>query len=68
MARKNEKQNDKEIIEKNTPVGGGLDKKESVRVRFRNSYIGIYGIFYAGKEYDLNDGLYNLFKEEVEVI
>jgi len=64
MARKNEKQNDKEIIEKTAQK----TEKENVRVRFKTSYIGVLGIFYVGKEYDLDDGLYNLFKDEVEVI
>ena len=61
MAKKNEKQNDKEIIDK-------IDRNENVRVRFKTTYIGTLGIFHAGKEYDLDEVLYNLFKDEVEVI
>jgi len=59
MARKNEKQNDKEIIEETGKKTTQKAEKENVKVRFKNSYIGTYGIFYASKEYDLDGGLYN---------
>jgi len=72
MARKNEKENDKEVIEeagkKTAPEIKKETGKEVVRVRFKNTYIGTCGIFYAGKEYGLDDGLYNLFKDEVEAL
>jgi len=68
MARKNEKENDKEVIEEAGKKTASEIKKENIRVRFKNSYIGTCGIFYAGKEYDLDDGLYNLFKDEVEAL
>jgi len=68
MARKNEKENDKEVIEEAGKKTASEIKKENIRVRFKNTYIGTCGIFYAGKEYGLDDGLYNLFKDEVEVL
>ena len=68
MARKNEKQNDKEIIEEAGEKTAQKAEKENVKVRFKNSYIGTLGIFHYGKEYDLTDDLYALFRDEVEVI
>jgi len=67
MANKNEKQN-KEIVEYVSGKATVKTEKENIRVRFKNSYIGTYGIFYADREYDLDDCLYNLFKDEVEVL
>ena len=68
MARKNEKQNDKEIIEEAGKKTAQKAEKKYVKVRFKTSYIGTFGIFYVGKEYDLDDGLYNLFKDEAELL
>ena len=68
MARKNEKLNDKEIIEEAGKETAKKAEKKNVKARFKNSYIGTHGIFYAGKEYDLDDGLYNLFKDEAELL
>jgi len=67
MARKNEKQ-DKEIIEEAGGKAAQKAEKKYVKVKFKKSYIGRHGIFYAGKEYDLGNGLYYLFKDEVEVL
>jgi len=66
MARKNEKQNDKEIVEEAGKKTAQKAERKYVKVKFKKSYIGTHGIFYAGKEYDLDDGLYYLFKDEVE--
>jgi len=41
---------------------------KTVKVKFRNAYIGRLGHYSAGKEYDLTKELYELFKADCEVL
>jgi len=59
-------------VEGTAPEGGSPDKKTAgeteatVRVRFVNTYTGVKGNFYAGREYDLTPELYEVFRNDCE--
>ena len=43
-------------------------ESKTIKVRFKNHYIGRLGNFNAGKVYDLDKDTYELFKDECEVV
>ena len=59
-------------VEGTAAEGGSPDKETAgeaeatVRVRFVNTYTGVKGNFYTGKEYDLAPELYEVFRDDCE--
>ena len=47
-------------------TGKEADKEATVPVRFVNTYTGVKGNFYAGREYDLAPELYEVFRNDCE--
>jgi len=40
----------------------------TIKVRFKNTYVGKLGNFYEGKTYELSDDLYDTFKNDCEAV
>jgi len=46
----------------------GAKPEKTVKVKFRNAYVGSLGHYSAGQEYDLTKAQYDLFKDDCEVL